>query len=214
MNPALLPHPAADAAPPARRPRRRTPEADEPATRLALAARDGDPDTVDRFIRALHRDVWQFVAHLSDRQSADDLTQETFIRALRGLPSFEGRCSARAWLLSIARRTVVDSFRRQAARPKIADQTDWEAVLDRTQTRHLPGIEDGIALADIVAGLPAELRAAFVLTQLLKFTYVEASDILGCPGGTIRSRVYRARALLTALLADAEACSSADPPGP
>ncbi|MEU0061107.1 sigma factor, partial [Streptomyces sp. NPDC006334] len=80
-------------------------------TAWALAARGGDPDAFDLFVRALHRDVRRYVTFLgADPQSADDLTQDTFLRALGSLHRFEGRSSARTWLLSIARRAVIDNF--------------------------------------------------------------------------------------------------------
>ncbi|MFJ3202534.1 sigma-70 family RNA polymerase sigma factor [Streptomyces sp. NPDC086989] len=201
MTPALLPRPTvAETAPP-----RHTGGPDEPTTLLALAARDGDPDAVDRFVRALHRDVRRYVAHLSaDPQSADDLTQETFLRALGSLHRFEGRSSARTWLLSIARRTVIDSLRHKAARPRISDRDDWQSAAERAQPRGLPGFEDGIALAELLGAIPAERRDVFVLTQVLGLPYAEAASALGCPVGTVRSRVARARTSLIELLANAE----------
>ncbi|MBT1182647.1 sigma-70 family RNA polymerase sigma factor [Streptomyces sp. CJ_13] len=199
MTPALLPCPTVTETAPARH----TGGPDESTTLLALAARDGDPDAVDRFVRALHRDVWRYVAYLSaDPQSADDLTQETFLRALGSLHRFEGRSSARTWLLSIARRTVIDSLRHKAARPKISDRDDWQTAAEQTQPRGLPGFEDGIALAELLATIPAERRDVFVLTQVLGLPYAEAATALGCPIGTIRSRVARARASLMELLTD------------
>ncbi|MEU6170034.1 sigma-70 family RNA polymerase sigma factor [Streptomyces tanashiensis] len=180
-------------------------ESDAATTLLALAARDGGPSQTDLFVRALHRDVWRYVAYLSaDRQAADDLTQEVFLRALTALPRFEGRSSARTWLLSIARRTVVDSLRRAAARPRLSDQDDWQTAAERAQPRGLPGFEDGIALAELLAAIPEERREAFVLTQLLGLSYAEAAESAGCPVGTIRSRVARARASLVALLTAGE----------
>ncbi|MER7951713.1 sigma-70 family RNA polymerase sigma factor [Streptomyces sp. NPDC096079] len=187
-------------------------EADAATTRLALAARDGGPSQADLFVRALHRDVWRYVAYLSaDRQAADDLTQEVFLRALTALPRFEGRSSARTWLLSIARRTVVDSLRRAAARPRLSDQDDWQSAAERAQPRGLPGFDDGIALAELLAAIPAERREAFVLTQLLGLSYAEAAETAGCPVGTIRSRVARARASLVALLTAGEGPAPAVP---
>ncbi|GAA0318128.1 sigma-70 family RNA polymerase sigma factor [Streptomyces polychromogenes] len=183
------------------RPAAPDPEAD--VTRLALEARDGDPAKADRFVRALHRDVWRYVAYLSaDPQAADDLAQEVFLRALVALPRFEGRSSARTWLLSIARRTVVDSLRRAAARPRLSDHQDWQAAAERAQPRGVPGFEDGVALAELLALIPAERREAFVLTQLLGLGYAEAAEAAGCPIGTVRSRVARARTDLVALLTD------------
>ncbi|MFE5594727.1 sigma-70 family RNA polymerase sigma factor [Streptomyces sp. NPDC056549] len=187
-------------------------ESDAATTRLALAARDGGPSQADLFVRALHRDVWRYVAYLSaDRQAADDLTQEVFLRALTALPRFEGRSSARTWLLSIARRTVVDSLRRAAARPRLSDQDDWQTAAERAQPRGLPGFEEGIALAELLAAIPAERREAFVLTQLLGLSYAEAAETAGCPVGTIRSRVARARASLVALLTAEEERDPAAP---
>lgn len=190
---------------------------DEAVTLLALAARDGDPAAVDQFVRALHRDVRRYVAYLSaDPQSAEDLTQETFLRALGSLHRFEGRSSARTWLLSIARRTVVDSLRHKAARPKIADRDDWQSAAEQSQPRGLPGFEDGVALSELLAAIPAERRDVFVLTQLLGLPYAEAALVLGCPIGTVRSRVARARSSLIDLLTDADApgAPGALPPHP
>ncbi|MFF3325547.1 sigma-70 family RNA polymerase sigma factor [Streptomyces sp. NPDC002889] len=191
---------------PDEKPSRHTHGLDEPVTRLALAARDGAPRAVDRFVLALHRDVWRYVAYLSgDPQAADDLTQDTFLRALRSLHRFEGRSSARTWLLSIARRTVVDSLRYNAARPKVSDRDDWQSAAEQSQPRGLPGFEDGIALAELLALLPSERREAFVLTQLLGLPYAEAAATIGCPIGTVRSRVARARTSLIELLREADA---------
>ncbi|MEU0130509.1 MULTISPECIES: sigma-70 family RNA polymerase sigma factor [unclassified Streptomyces] len=186
-------------------PDRHTAAFDETATRLALEARDGDPEKADRFVRALHRDVWRYVAHLSaDPQAADDLAQEVFLRALISLPAFEGRSSARTWILSIARRTVADSFRRAAARPRLADRYDWQSAAEQAQPYGLPGFDEGVALAELLSMIRAERREAFVLTQLLGFRYAEAATAVGCPVGTVRSRVARARTSLIALLADVE----------
>ncbi|MDK1473154.1 sigma-70 family RNA polymerase sigma factor [Streptomyces sp. 549] len=175
---------------------------DDRVTRIALAARGGDPTAVEDFVRALQRDIWRYVAYLSaDPQAADDLTQETFLRALGSLHRFEGRSSARTWLLSIARRTVVDSLRHAAARPRLSDRDDWQSLAERRQPR-TPGFEDGVALAELLATIPADRREAFVLTQLLGLPYADAATALGCPIGTVRSRVARARAALTDLLRD------------
>ncbi|MFJ2398229.1 sigma-70 family RNA polymerase sigma factor [Streptomyces sp. NPDC087843] len=184
---------------------------DASLTAWAMAARGGDPEAVDHFVRALHRDVRRYVAYLgADPQTADDLAQDTFLRALGSLHRFEGRSSARAWLLAIARRAVVDSFRSAATRPRPADFDDWQLAVERAQPRGLPGFDEGIALDDLLAGLPEERREAFVLTQLLGLPYAEAALVSDCPIGTVRSRVARARTSLIASLSDAELCGLAD----
>ncbi|MFF4544805.1 sigma-70 family RNA polymerase sigma factor [Streptomyces sp. NPDC001406] len=174
---------------------------DESTTAWALAARGGDTDAVEHFVRALHRDVHRYVAHLcADPQAVDDLAQDTFLRALGSLHRFEGRSSARAWLLSIARRAVIDSYRYAAARPRLSDVPDWQVAVELAQPQNLPGFDDGIALLDLLASLPDERRDAFVLTQLVGLPYAEAAEVSDCPVGTVRSRVARARATLMDLL--------------
>jgi RNA polymerase sigma-70 factor (ECF subfamily) len=160
---------------------------DASLTAWALAARAGDPDAVDQFVRALHRDVRRYVTYLgADPQTADDLAQDTF--------------------LAIARRAVIDSFRTAAARPRLADSDDWQLAAERAQPCGLPGFDDGIALDELLAELPEERREAFVLTQLLGLPYAEAALVSDCPIGTVRSRVARARSALIASLSDAERC--------
>ncbi|MFE0420486.1 sigma-70 family RNA polymerase sigma factor [Streptomyces tendae] len=190
----------------------RTASFDDSTTAWALAARGGDPDAADRFVRALHRDVVRYVAHLSaDPQAADDLAQDTFLRALGSLHRFEGRSSARAWLLSIARRAVIDSYRNAAARPRLCDADDWRLAVELAQPIGLPGFDDGVALLDLLDALPDDRREAFVLTQLLGLPYAEAAEASGCPVGTVRSRVARARATLMELLIEAETDTTAEP---
>ncbi|MEU3344929.1 sigma-70 family RNA polymerase sigma factor [Streptomyces sp. NPDC006700] len=183
--------------------------ADASATSWALAARGGDPDAADHFVRALHAEVLRYVTHLSDDpQSAHDLTQETFARAFGSLHRYEGRASARTWLMSIAYRAVADSLRRAAVRPRLADAVDWRTAVEGAQPRGLPGFDDGIALLDLLERLPGERREAFVLTQVAGLSYVEAAGFVGCPVGTVRSRVSRARVTLERLLQEAEAASA------
>ncbi|MDX3802049.1 sigma-70 family RNA polymerase sigma factor [Streptomyces sp. AK04-3B] len=178
---------------------------DAEVTHWALAARGGDPVAVERFVRATYSDVWRFVAHLSgDTHGADDLAQDAFLRALHNLPQFAGRSGVRTWLMSIARRSVIDRYRHASARPQVAETADWRAAAENTQPFGLPGFEEGVALLDLLDGLDAARREAFVLTQLLGLSYADAASAAGCPIGTVRSRVARAREDLSALLRAAE----------
>ncbi|WP_240649289.1 sigma-70 family RNA polymerase sigma factor [Streptomyces sp. Z26] len=184
---------------------------DAATTALALAARGGDPEAVEQFVRMLHRDVLRYVAYLcADPQAADDLAQDTFLRALGSLHRFEGRSSARTWLLSIARRSVVDSFRHAAARPRIADTPDWEFAAEREHSRGTSRFEEGVVLAGLLEALPKERREAFVLTQLVGLPYAEAALVTGCPVGTVRSRVNRARTTLIEQIRESERATLVD----
>lgn len=169
---------------------------DDEITRLALAAAAGDHDAEVRFIRATQRDVLRFVTGLVGNREAEDLAQETYLRALRSLPSFAGRSSARTWLLSIARHAAADHVRAAVRRPRISLAPDWESALERTAA--MPGVEDRVLLRELVLGLEPDRREAFVLTQILDLSYADAAAVCGCPIGTIRSRVARARIDLVA----------------
>ncbi|KJK43354.1 RNA polymerase sigma factor SigC [Lentzea aerocolonigenes] len=167
--------------------------ADDEVTRWALQARGGDRDALERFVRATQRDVWRFVAHLADAGAADDLAQETYMRALPSLRNFEARSSATTWLLSIARRVVVDQVRMAQSRPRVSADVDWVQAADREQATSSSGFTGIVELNVLLDGLAADRREALVLTQVLGLGYAEAAEVVGCPVGTIRSRVARAR---------------------
>ncbi|MFB9903919.1 RNA polymerase sigma factor SigC [Allokutzneria oryzae] len=169
---------------------------DERVTQWALDAGAGDQAALERFVRATQRDVWRFVAHLADVGAADDLAQETYLRALGSLHRFAARASARTWLLSIARRVVVDQVRAAVVRPRTAAGADWAVEADAAQARDrgsAAGFEDVVELNLLLDGLAGDRREALVLTQVLGLSYAEAAEICDCPVGTIRSRVARAR---------------------
>ncbi|KAA8968240.1 RNA polymerase sigma factor SigC [Mycobacterium sp.] len=171
---------------------------DDAVTALALAAARGNSPALEAFVKATQHDVWRFVAYLSsDGGSADDLAQETFLRAIGAIKRFSGRSSARTWLLAIARRVVADHIRYAQSRPRTAPGADPEQLLNRDRAAR--GFEDLVEVRTLIAALTAEQREALLLTQLLGLSYADAAAVCGCPVGTIRSRVARAR---DALLAD------------
>ncbi len=161
-----------------------------------MAAGKGDRIALERFVVATQRDVWRLVAHLAGPGLADDLTQETYLRALPSLPSFAARASARTWLLSIARRAVVDHIRQATSRPRTTNGVDWTEASDRQKAeahRAVAGFEDLVEFNLLLGNLVQERREALVLTQVLGLTYAEVARICDVPVGTVRSRVARAR---------------------
>jgi RNA polymerase sigma-70 factor, ECF subfamily len=161
--------------------------------RLAADAVDGDPVAAAALVRATQPDVWRLCAALGDRQSADDLTQETYLRAFGSLHRFEGRSSLRTWLLAIARRVCADAVRSRRRRrlTLVREDADLEVLAPADDADR---VGEGAAVTDLLTRLDADRREAFVLTQLLGLSYAEAAGVAGCPVGTIRSRVARARA--------------------
>ena len=164
---------------------------------VAAAAATGDPIAQGAFVRATQAEVWRLAAALVDRDAADDLTQETFLRAFRALPAFEGRSTVRTWLLGIARRACADHLRATVRRRRLGDRL-LAVPAD-------PGPDDtGLVDAlDLLQRLDPLRRAAFVLTQVAGLSYLEAAAVEGVPVGTIRSRVARARADLVDALGPA-----------
>jgi RNA polymerase sigma-70 factor, ECF subfamily len=162
------------------------------ATQLALAARSGDRAALSRFISVTQTDVWRFCAHLVSPAHADDLTQDVYLRAMRSLPKFRGDSSARTWLLAIARRVIADHYRGRRRRRALEEPIQMVASG--------PALRGELSAA--LRALNADRHSAFVLTQVLGLSYAEAAEVCGCPVGTIRSRVARARADLVAFLED------------
>lgn len=165
---------------------------DTAITDAALAARDGDRAAAARFVELTQQQVWRLLVHLADHGVAADLAQETYERAFGSLRRFRGEAPARTWLLAIARRVAADHLRRRARRP-----VDPAPILDGAEplvTARPGDVAEGVALRLAVNALAEERREAFVLTQMLGLGYAEAAAVAGCPIGTVRSRVARARA--------------------
>ena len=168
---------------------------------MARAAGRGDRAALTRLIQKTQGDVWRLCAHLVDPAAADDLAQDTYLRAIQSLGGFRGDAPARTWLLAIARRACAAQVnarsrdRRLAAR--LAAMPDAGSGAGLGQPPPEPGAQ--VTADDLVAALEPDRRAAFVLTQLLGCSYAEAAAICDCPVGTIRSRVARAREDLDAL---------------
>lgn len=163
---------------------------DEELSVLVVRARDGDEVARSAFVSRTIDDVWRYCAHLLDPARADDATQATYLRALRSLHAFRGDSSPRTWLLGVARNTCLDERRASARRRRLLDRVAERAASDaRSTDGDLAAVEGD----ELLAHLEPDRREAFVLTQLLGFSYDEAATTLGCPIGTVRSRVARAR---------------------
>jgi len=162
-------------------------------TRLLLDARDGDRGALERFVAETQADVWRMCHYLGDPDSAEDLAQEAYERAIGSLHRYRADGPARHWLLTITRRTCADATRRRGRRRRLYVQIANERLDEAT-------LGEQCELDDLLQRLDADRRAAFVLTQVIGMRYEEAADVLDCPVGTIRSRVARARADLVAMV--------------
>lgn len=164
-------------------------------TRLALAGRDGDRVALAAFVRRTQHDVVRLARHLVGPDRAEDVAQDTYLRALRALPAYRGEATARVWLLAVARRTAVDAIRATERRRRLLARAVPVTVE--------PDLASLVGIEVVVRSLDPDRRTAFTLTQVLGLSYAEAADVCGCAVGTIRSRVARARHELITGLAEA-----------
>ena len=150
------------------------------------------------FIRRHHHSLRRLaVAMLRSGEDADEVVQDTFVSVHRGADRFRGESSPRTWIHTICHRHCLARLRRK--RLAVVPNDEAEMILS-------PTIDHAVRLAvrNAAAALPADLRIAFTLVDVLGFTREEAAHMVGIPGNTMRARVARARVLLATLLADDE----------
>ena len=169
---------------------------DEPDPHVVAAARRGDMTAFEGLVRRYQGDVFRFCLHLvSDRSLAEDVTQETFIRAYRFLGRYRGDSRFSTWLFSIARNCVQDEFRRAGRRARLVQKLEKrkspEGARDETT---------GPEVREALATLPRELLEPIVMIDVFGFSYREVAEVTSTPEGTVKSRVHRARERLLEML--------------
>ncbi len=134
---------------------------------------------------------------VGNTQDAEDLTQDTFLRAYRALGSFRGESQLRTWLIRIGVHLAIDHVKRKKAHPEVA--LDWDvggghaevdphAVVERNELRE--------TVRKAINALPAHHRAVIVLRDIEGMDYSEIAQALGCSVGSVKLRLFRARRLL------------------
>jgi RNA polymerase sigma-70 factor (ECF subfamily) len=148
-----------------------------------------------------------------NEQEAEDLAQDTYVRAFRFFRKFEPGTNCRAWLLSIQRHLFINRYQKRKKQPELIDwakiDREYESlVLDEEHTdRYNP---ERLLCLDAMApeveralkALPEEFRIAVILVDIDELTYEEAAKVIDCPLGTVRSRLSRARRMLQIALRD------------
>ncbi|MFQ5745941.1 MAG: sigma-70 family RNA polymerase sigma factor [Gemmatimonadota bacterium] len=134
-----------------------------------------------------------------DEARAQDLVQESVLKAYRSWDRFEPGTNCRAWLMTILRNTFINQFRRQKARPasvefdQVAERPGYEGLFNADPEGEIFGrlIDDEVVAA--IEELPEEFRVAIVLSDLEGLSYQEVSELMDIPVGTVKSRLFRAR---------------------
>lgn len=163
----------------------------EPEPRVIRAAADGDLDAFGVLVERYQDPVWRFLCALvKDRALAEDLTQETFLRAYDRLDSFEHRSRFSTWLFTVARNLGIDALRRRERGSLLPARIGPDRP---PSDPHL-----GTEVATALATLSDKLRETLLLVEVMGFSCHEAGEILGIPDGTVKSRLHLARARLVA----------------
>jgi len=188
----------------------------------APAERDA---TFERDVLECLPDVARFARSLTrDDANADDLVQETMLRAYRAYHTFEPGSDARRWLFTICRNVFLRQRERDLRQADVADDAELETL--GAVWGHVAAVRDGVddlfdrldlgpAIDRALAELPDAFRVAVVLVDVEGQAYEEAAAVAGVPVGTIRSRLFRGRRLLQEqLLSYARDAGFAAPAGP
>jgi RNA polymerase sigma-70 factor (ECF subfamily) len=170
---------------------------------LVLRVQKGDKRAFDLLVLKYQYKLQAIVSRfVRDTDEVADVTQEAFIKAYRALPKFRGDSQFYTWLYRIAINTAKNYLVSKSRRPSstdidVADAeqfTDNEKLIDDTSPEDFIMTQElSQVIKDSLSQLPENLRTALTLREFEGMSYEEIADVMGCPVGTVRSRIFRAR---------------------
>lgn len=178
---------------------------------LVERVQSGDREAFGLLVGKYQRKLLRLVMRMvRDPAEAEDVTQEAFIKAYRALPNFRGESAFYTWLYRIgvntAKNWLVAHGRRMPVMSEIVDDDTEgieEGVLlrdDETPDRVLMSRQIGETVNAAMEALPEDLRTAISLREIEGLSYEEIAQVMDCPIGTVRSRIFRAREAIAARL--------------
>lgn len=182
---------------------------------LVERSRNGETTAFDQLVQLYKDRIYNYVARMvHDPIEAEDIAQEAFVKAYRNLPSFRGASTFQTWLYRIASNLTIDSVRRRRRRENTCSldaplDTDEGQMPREQEDHHCPGPVRNLETAELqrqvhraIQQLSPKLRSVVVLYELQGLSYEEIATILGCPLGTVKSRLFNARMELKTRLQD------------
>lgn len=177
---------------------------------LVTAARQGDAEAFGLLVRRHQRRVYRLAVHLlKSGAEAEDVTQDTFVRAYGALDRFDGRSEPFTWIYRICVNLSLNALRsRKTRRASSPDDPRIEALLvdnrpaGGSPARSTADKQLGRALVEGIDELSDTLRTTLVLVCIDGLSHAEAGEVLGCPEGTIAWRVHEARKKLRGMLSE------------
>jgi RNA polymerase sigma-70 factor (ECF subfamily) len=181
---------------------------------LVQRAVAGDQRAFELLVIKYQRRLQRLIGRLvRDTDLVEDIAQETFIRAYRALPQFRGESQFYTWLYRIAVNTAKKFLQERKRSPTMSDRAFVpnedndetfrvvvEPTNDETPESVLAAKEIAAAVNSGLAALPLDLRQALTLREIEGLSYEEIAAVMDCPMGTVRSRIFRARELISAKL--------------
>lgn len=178
---------------------------------LVERAQQGDKRAFGMLVEKYHRKLGRLLSRMiRDQSEVEDVVQESFIKAYRALPSFRGDSAFYTWLYRIGINTAKNYLVSMGRRPQVLQDVEIEDVEnfeDGDEMRSLDTPETAMmtkeiaqTVNDTVESLPEELRVAITLRELEGLSYEEIANVMQCPIGTVRSRIFRARETIAARL--------------
>jgi RNA polymerase sigma-70 factor (ECF subfamily) len=177
--------------------------AEDTDQRLVDRVLAGDKNAFNMLVlRYQHRVAALVGRFVNDAQEAEDVCQEAFIKAYRALPLFRGDSAFYTWLYRIAVNTAKNHLVSRNRRPPASDLDFDEAEVSEIGTvlREIENPEGSLATEKLkqainaaVEDLPEDLRTAFTLREFSGLSYEDITEVMDCPVGTVRSRIFRAR---------------------
>lgn len=168
---------------------------------LVTASKNGDQDAFSLLVQRYQRRVFNLAFRmLQDYEEASETTQEAFLAAWQGLPSFRGEARFSTWLYRIAYNCALKQLelrkRDKALQQALQADAELEDENDPQQSTHLEMLDKQELLQEHLSQLPTKYRIVLVLRHLQDMTYEEMADVLTMPVGTIKTHLFRARHLL------------------
>ncbi|WP_020393901.1 RNA polymerase sigma factor RpoE [Thiolinea disciformis] len=177
---------------------------------LVQRVQSGDKKSFDVLVlKYQHKVINLIIRYVHDHDTAQDVAQEAFIKAYRGLQSFRGESAFYTWLYRIAINTAKNHLVSQGRRApdfdidaEDAEQYEGESALKEYATPEHEILRDEIqtVVTHAIDSLPEDLRTAIVLRELEGMSYEEIAEAMDCPIGTVRSRIFRAREAIDKVL--------------
>ena len=171
--------------------------------KLVVRVQKGDKTAFDLLVRKYQHKIAKLISrYVRDRREVEDVTQEALIKAYRAIGGFRGESAFYTWLYRIAVNTAKNYLESQGRRPpgtdmeiETAELTDGGASLREQATPERQMLTDEIAntVHRVIEKLPDDLRTAITLREIEGMSYEEIAQVMDCPIGTVRSRIFRAR---------------------